>query len=152
MFVRSYRADVPKRGSEIGDLQNVDLVIVPEIIVGHELGITVPNPDKPGSVSYTHGHVEPEEIVKRMIAHGKGATNLVVGSFADVLKEPCGRCGKASPVAAGDLYMDDDNGYRFIVARLCGNCLLAAEIAWHAASDANSRNWQYQVTDAMYRK
>lgn len=146
-FVRSYASKKEQDGRP-DRLTSVDLLILPEVLEAHTLRVDVPNPKRPGTLTNTSAMVGVPDIVKRMVAHGRSATNVSPGSFEDVLNVPCDHCQKPALVAAIDEYLDQDNGQLFQVACLCVIChrtKILAEYAHYKPCD------QFGYTQSVYQ-
>ena len=128
MFVRQYHTKPVKHAGR-AELVDVDLVIIPDVLVEHVLRVDIPDPTRPGVSTNTPEKVSVLGIVKRMQKHSRGAKNVSIGTFVNVMYEPCATCGKQALIVAVDEYVDDDYGYEFTVNRLCGTCKLGEKIA-----------------------
>ncbi len=151
MFVRKYRADLKKDVTwRYVDLIEVDLVIIPDLLVEHVLRVNIPNPTSPGVSTNSPEKVGVSDIVKRMQKHTGNAKNVSIGTFADVMCEECTKCRGQALVVAIDKYLDDDNGREFTVNRFCENCALVEPVAFYSGKYEQNAP-QYRFTDGIYR-
>lgn len=150
LFVRKCRSEPARHAGDKAKLVEVDLVIVPEVLVGHRLRVTVPHPEKPNVVTNTSKHVDVPGIVERMLEHSGHAQNVAVGSFAEVMSVTCTSCDGPAIVAALDEYLDESTGSEFTVGLLCEACATVNEVA--SFSEAAAENDQYGLTRGIYRR
>jgi hypothetical protein len=124
-FVRRYETGP---GDEIASL---DCVVVPEAVEGGFRHRPKPHDDPAkaasGAVTMTPTPVTGREIAEEAAAHYAG--NVLVGTYEDVLVEPCRTCGGPSPVIC-EHYFDLSNEHQWIMLqRLCIRCPLLVKIA-----------------------
>jgi hypothetical protein len=150
MFVRAYRTEPWPHAAVQAKVTEADLVIVPEVLVAHALRVSIPHPDKPGTFTNTSINVDVPGIVERMLERTRYAQNVSVGTFADVVTEPCASCTGPTVVAAVDEYEDDSNGCRFLIGKLCEACATVDEVA--SFYETTSIDEQYGFTHGIYRK
>ena len=150
MFVRKCRSEPSRHAGNKAKLVEADLVIVPEVLVAHQLRVKIPHPDKPGTFTNTSMMVDVPGIVERMLEHCGYPQNVTVGTLADVLSVPCTACTGPSIVAALDEYLDDSNGSEFLIGILCQACATVNEVA--SFYETASPNDQYGFTHGIYRK
>lgn len=128
MFVSQYSVEPPNKERNWHRLNEANLVIIPEVLEPHLLRVNIPT-SKPGVSTNTSRTVNVTGIVTRMLKHCENATNVVVGTFADVKREPCNNCGKEALVVGFELYDDEDERDSFIVSQLCEHCSSISDIA-----------------------
>lgn len=149
MFVRQYSVKPCRKGDSV-KLVSVDLIIISEVLAEHKLRVDTLSSKTPGVLTNSAEMVAVPEIVRRMQAHTKNAKNVSLGTFADVMREPCAKCGEQAMVVALEKYIDEDNGRDFSVDRLCDVCSLVDNIASY---DGETRGGdpQYRYVDGIYR-
>ena len=145
-FVRRYSVGEKQRNN-LFRLIDTDLIIIPDVLVAHALRVEKPSADRPGVRINTSETVSVPDIVARMLAHAHSASNVTVGTFDQVLIEPCSACKSPSLVAGLDAYFDDDNGSEFFIARLCESCDKIGLVA----SFADYSGGQYGKPSSLYR-
>lgn len=149
MFVRQYKVG-PSKFHDRMELVEVDMVIVPDLLIEHELKVYIPSVKDPRMSTDALVSLDIPGIVQRMLKHARYAKNVSVCAFEAVLCEACAKCGGQAPVAAFDEYLDDDNGREFSIKRICGSCSQVDDIAYYSGRYAESDR-QYCITDGIYR-
>jgi len=150
LFVRKCRVEPAQHPGSKSKIVEVDLVIVPQVLVAHRLRVKIPHPEKPGTFTNTSMEVDVPGIVERMLEHTGYAQNVSVGTFADVLHGACDSCNGQTVTVALDEYLDEDNGTEFVVGVLCEACASVNEGA--SFSETAQPNDQYGFTRGIYRK
>lgn len=148
-FVTRYRLVTPAKKGRVGDIEEVDLIIVPDLLEAHDLRINIPHEDNPKISTNTCSEVDVAGIVARMMQRVGSATNVSLATMDDALTEECRACLETALILGLDEYLDDDNGRRFSIGRLCPSCKRVDVIGSFVDFKDND---QYGRTDAIYRK
>lgn len=149
LFVSLYRLGPPWHAGGQDRLIEADLVIVPEVLISHKVLEFVPKPGEPNVQTSNWAVRDAAAIAERMMRHF-AAENVTLGTFDDILREPCDVCGQMALVVGMDEFIDDDNGHVFIVGRLCETCQQVHEIGEYYETE--SRDPQYCRTDGLYKR
>lgn len=126
-FVAAYAHDAEPRPT----LTRLECVVVPDAIDDQFRHRPVPHrePAKAaqGVVTMTPTHASGEEIAREAAA--RYASGLRVGTYEDVLTEPCRACGASSAVCCTHTF-DMSNEHQYVlVFRLCVRCPRVEEVA-----------------------
>ncbi len=155
MFVRQYQARPPKHEEyqQVPRLTEVDLIIIPEVLVPHKVRVSIPT-STPGVFTEISTEVAVPGITERMIKHSGNAKNVSVGTFAEVGREQCPTCKNQVLLVGIDELIDIENGdYNFTVNRFCDVCLNVKAVAAFSETcrDPYSSTRYYDSTRGIYQ-